>query len=202
MHKIVLIDDYVENSEAGASILRRAGYDVLALATEFGPLDFDQLIAFDPKVLVLALYKRRIAFGRPVRDPHDDVLGFSILQQMEAYPAINVLPIILTGSCLNEDDLPTSVNYDLFLALPDDVKLLVPKAEELATKVKTRRRISELLCPLCRSRLTYLTRPDSLFCPRCAAAVSVIDDEHCHAINGKGDTIPCTVEMLRAPRRP
>ena len=202
MAKFVVIDDYVEYAETGAEILRRGGHEVLALATENAPIDFEQIIEFAPKVIVLGLYKRRIAFGRPVRDPNEDVLGFSILKQMEAYPAINVLPIILAGSCLNEDDLPTTVNYDLFLALPDDIKLLLPKAEELATKVKTRRKISDLHCPECQSRLTFLTRADSLFCPRCGAAVSLIDGEGCHALNGKGHPIPCTLEMLKGPRNP
>jgi hypothetical protein len=188
MAKVALIDDHLELLDAYATPLTAAGHTVLC---ERVPLDFEAVLSFQPQVLLVGL-SRAAAEG--------PIIGYQALAEMEAYPAIQTLPIILVGHDLQERDVPTTVNYDLFLTWPHEAALLAGKVDELATKVKTRRRISAFVCPrqTCRSRLVYWTEPPmDLFCPKCGVSVAIIDD-HCTWLDGQtGISTQCPVEALR-----
>ncbi len=198
MARVVIVDDLQETIDILAPPLVSQGHEVL---TDISPIDFERVMAFKPDVLTLDLYRRLEAFDRPIQNIEADVIGFKPLVEMEQYPAISVIPIILIGNCLQEKDIPTSVNYDLFLSLPGDVKLYFPKVVEIATTVKTRRQISDYVCPHCGSRLTFTgKRRTDFFCPRCHTAVALIDDESCIAHTSDGRKLPCTLDMLRPPK--
>jgi uncharacterized protein YlaI len=198
MAKVVILDDLQETVALLAPPLTGQGHEVL---TDVAPIDFERIMRFKPDVITLNLYRHQDAFDRPIRNVEQDVIGFIPLVEMEKYPAISVIPIILVGSCLQEKDVPTSVNYDLFISFPSEVKIYFPKVVEIAATVKTRRRISEYVCPQCGSRLTYTQkRADDLFCPRCHAAVAIVDDQTCIARSGDGNFIPCDMATLQPPQ--
>ena len=198
MAKVMILDDLQETIDLLAPPLRDQGHELL---TDVSPIDFERIMRFKPDVITLNLYRKLEAFDRPIRTIEEDVDGFIPLIEMENYPAIGVIPIILLGNCLQEKDIPTSVNYDLFLSFPRDVTLYFPKVIEIATTVKTRRRISEFVCPRCGSRLTFVqNRHDDLFCPRCHTAVAIINSETCIARTSEGSSLPCDMAALRPPQ--
>lgn len=177
MHKIVVLNDVLEVADILAAPLRREGYDVL---TDLTSVDFERVLNFKPELIILGVHRRICAFDRPIASLEEDVYGFKPLVDMEHYPAISVIPIILLSTGLKEQDIPTSVNYDSFLTIPEDAPLYFPKVKELIETVKTRRKISAYICPNCGSRLTYTIKPArDLFCPRCHTGVVLVDDEHC-----------------------
>lgn len=195
MATVAVIDDFQSFAKMLAGPLRDAGHEVLVTTV---PVDFERLIQFGPKVLVIGIARRLAAVGRPIREFDQDVLGFDALVELEEYPALRTLPILLAAVALQEEEIPARFNYDLFLGIPDDSQLFVPKVEELATRVKTRRKISPYVCPNCKARMVSLQSPEELFCPRCGTAVSLAD-EGCHALGPEGFEIPCSKELL-APR--
>ena len=200
MARVALIDDYLEYAEMAAAPLRVAGHETMAAIV---PIDFERILKFEPNVISVGLYRKEIAFNRPIEHWEEDVLGYEPLKEMERYPAIGLIPIILIGSALEEQDVPTTVNYDLFLSFPRDLHLYLPKVEELASTVKTNRKISGYVCPWCGSRLVYHRAPArDLFCPRCHTAVAIVDRDRClMMVNGAGPQVPSNVALLQ-PRRP
>lgn len=197
MARVVILDDLQEAIAILAPPLAAQGHDLLS---DVSPIDFERIMRFRPDVILLNLYRRIEAFDRPIGEIRADIEGFDLLLEMEQYPAIGVIPIILLGNCLQEKDVPTSVNYDLFLSLPRDLKLYLPKVIEIATTVKTRRHISNHVCPRCGSRLTYTGgRQDDLFCPRCHTAVALISPTECLARTSEGNTFRCDMAALTPP---
>ncbi len=197
MAKVAVLNDFEVYAELLAGPLIRAGHVVMI---ELGPIDFERVLNFGPNVVSLGLYRKKYAFDRPIARFDADVVGYQPLEDMERYPAINVIPLILIGTGLQEKDIPTKLNYDLFLTFPDDLALYLPKVEELAAKVKTRRRISGYVCPSCGSRFVFVQRPEDLFCPRCGTTVAMMDKTHCIvAVHGVGPMRTCTIAELLAP---
>jgi hypothetical protein len=197
MAKVVILDDLQETVALLAPPLIGQGHEVL---TDVAPIDFERIMRFKPDLITLNLYRSPDAFDRPIRNIEEDVVGFIPLMEMEKYPAISVIPIILLGNCLQEKDVPTTINYDLFLSFPSDVKIYFPKVVEIASTVKSRRKISRYVCPQCGSRLTYTQkRSDDLFCPRCHTAVAIVDTQTCIARTREGNEIPCDLATLRPP---
>lgn len=177
MLKVAVFDDYRPYSQMAAAPLHHAGYQTFEVVAEEGSIDWERVLNFGPDVISVGLFRKRAAFNRPITNWEEDVLGYIPLRQMEAYPAVNVLPIVLVGSALEDFDVPTAVNYAVFLTLPDDMHLYVPKVEELARTVKTRRKLSGHGCPCCHARLLFLREPAvDLFCPRCGTSVAIVDD--------------------------
>lgn len=198
MAKVYILDDLQETIDILAPPLRDAGHDVM---TDISPIDFERIMRFRPDVITLNLYRKLEAFDRPIQSIESDVLGFIPLMEMERYPAISVIPIILLGNCLQEKDVPTSINYDLFLSFPRDVTLYLPKVVEIAATVKSRRKISTYVCPRCGSRLTFtLNREDDLFCPRCHTAVAIVTSDTCIARTTEGTPFPCDMAALTPPQ--
>lgn len=197
MAKVAILNDYEAYAAFLAGPLIRAGHAVML---ELGPIDFERVLHFGPDVVSLGLYRKKEAFDRPIANFEADVVGYKPLADMERYPAISALPLILIATGLREKDVPTTLNYNLFLSFPDDLELYVAKVEELATKVKTRRRISGYVCPCCGSRFVYIQRPQDLFCPRCGTTVEMVDKVRCLvAAHGVGPSSPCTIAELEAP---
>ncbi|HEY9721358.1 MAG TPA: hypothetical protein V6D47_05050 [Oscillatoriaceae cyanobacterium] len=195
---VAILDDYEAYAELLAGPLLRAGHGVMI---ELAPIDFERLVQFGPNVVSIGLYRRRDAYDRPIESVEKDIVGYQPLIDMECYPAINVLPLVLIGTGLVEKDVPTTLNYDLFLTFPEDLEMYLPKVVELATKVKTRRRISGYVCPVCRSRLVYFQRQEDLFCPRCGTAVAIVDESNClYSPHGEtGRTCNCTIAEITPP---
>ena len=197
MAKLAFIDDHIGYAKLLASPFMVAGHEV---QLQTAPVDFEKLMRFRADLIVFGLTRKRITFNRAIQDIHEDVLGYKAIIESEQYPAVNVIPIVLVGVAIEESDIPTSINYDAYLILPDDIDHFVPLVEELASNVKTRRRISDYVCPTCGSRLTYTMKPiRDLFCPRCHTAVTLIDDENGVCTTRGGQQHPCRIEDLRPP---
>lgn len=208
MARMVIINDFGEYAEMDAAPLRERGHEVLLQITEGGrSVDFERVVDFGPGVISVGLYRNEQAFDRPIRSFEEDVLGYVPIKQMEAYPAIRVVPLLFLGHCLRPEDVPTTLPYDAFLVLPRDIKQYVPTMEELATKVKSRRKLSGYVCPNCGSRLFFTANRNDLFCPRCHTAVSIIDDTEALVVSelGESRTVPLRIlepEVARPSPRP
>lgn len=200
--RMVIINDFEEYAQMDAAPLRQRGHDVLIQITEDARrVDFERIVDFGPGVISVGLYRQEQAFDRPIRSFEEDVLGYVPIRQMEEYPAIRVVPLLLVGHCIREEDVPTLLPYDIFLVLPTDIKLYVPKMEELATKVKSRRKLSGYLCPNCGSRLVFTVNRIELFCPRCHTAVSIIDEREALVVDERGESRTVQLaEMAAHPR--
>lgn len=203
MAKVAIVNDYVEYAEMAALPLREAGHDVYI---DISPIDWEALVHFGPQLLVIGLVRDEGAIGRPIEDPVKDIIGYKSLLETEQYPAIQVLPLILAGAGLREIDVPTDISYDLFVSFPKEVSTYAAKVTELATEVRSRRRISGYVCPRpgCGSRLVFLKEPArDLFCPKCGAGVAIIDDEDCTWLDpATGRTQTCkTAELTPRPTR-
>ena len=177
MRKIAVLNDIPEFARILAAPLREQGFEMMI---EVASIDFERLLRFGPNLIILCLNRRLKTFNRPLKSIEEDVIGFKPLVEMEHYPAINIIPIMLVTTGLNEQDLPTTVNYDAFLTLPEDASLYYSLAAELVETVKSRRKISAFVCPHCGSRLTFTVAPArNLFCPRCHTGVVIVDDDSC-----------------------
>jgi CheY-like chemotaxis protein len=173
--RVVVIDDFEEFADMAAAPLRRAGHTVL-IAT--APVDFGSVLAFRPDVIAIGIFRQDVAFDRPIRDFEQDVLGAKPIRELEGYPAITAVPIAIAATGLHEQDVPTTLRYDLFLTLPRDIKAYVPRLEALARQPR-RRQLSEYVCPngACRSRLFQVgSGGQDLYCPRCGAGVAMTAD--------------------------
>lgn len=170
--RVVVIDDYEEYADMVAAPLRHAGHTVL---TTTSPVDFDRVLAFQSEVIAVGIFRQEIAFDRPIRDFEQDVLGAKPIRELESYPAITAVPIAIAATGLHEQDVPTTLRYDLFLTLPRDIKEYVPRLEALARQPR-RRQLSDYVCPndACRSRLFHVgSGGQDLYCPRCGAGVAM-----------------------------
>ncbi|MDB5098710.1 MAG: hypothetical protein JWM80_3131 [Cyanobacteria bacterium RYN_339] len=195
MSKIAVLNDVMEFANILAAPLKGEGHEMMCEVTS---IDFERVMNFKPELIILGLHRRIDAFDRPIENIEADVFGFKPLVDMERYPAISVIPILLFTTGLKEQDIPTTVNYDSFLILPEDAALYFPKVKELIETVKTRRRISENICPNCGSRLTYTAKPENLFCPRCHAGVVIVDAERCLVTEaGEVNSKPCSMKAIR-----
>jgi Zn finger protein HypA/HybF involved in hydrogenase expression len=195
MQRVAVLDDVLAVADILAAPLRVAGYDVL---TDLTSIDFERVLNFKPELIILGLHRRIAAFDRPIQRVEEDLFGIKPLQDMEHYPAISVMPILLVSTGLKEADIPTSVNYDSFLIIPEEAELYLPKVKELIETVKTRRKISQYVCPNCGSRLVYTKSEKDLFCPRCHTTVSVVDDKHCLVTSpGLFESKPCEMAAIR-----
>jgi hypothetical protein len=200
MARIAVLDDYEDHAMIFSAPLKLAGHETLEEVT---PIDWERVVQFRPEVVCIVMYRNRVAFNRPIDNPATDILGYEAIEAVEQYPAIQVVPILLVGNAVEEADIPSNINYDLFLTFPEDISLYLPKLVELAMKVKTRRKISRYHCPQCSSRLVAHKMPArDLFCPRCHTAITIIDDIDClMMVDGDGFSIPCKVSDLN-PRDP
>lgn len=185
MARVAVIDDQEACAEMVAAPLILAKNTVL---TELVPIDWERVLAFKPQVIVLAVRRADHAYDRPVENPEKDITGHRAIVQMEDYPAILAIPLILTGFALHERDVPTKLPYDLFLHLPNDFHLLAAKVAEIAKRGAPRRlKMTGYKCPECGARLTSLNnREQDLFCPRCGTAVQILGDQ-AHVLNATTD---------------
>lgn len=200
MAKVAIINDVALNARMMAVPLEEAGHEVIV---EAEPVDFERIMRFGPQVVVLALWRQAHAIGHPIRSFAADVLGAGHVRAVEDYPALGLLPILIVGNSLKEEEVPCQgLSYDLFLTFPMDFNLYLPKVAELATKVKSRRKISPYLCPKpgCGSRLTYAFEPiRDLFCPKCHTAVALVNHDRCIAKDDDGYDLPCSRQLLEPP---
>lgn len=199
MAKVAAIKDFYEYALMIGCLCEHGGHTVLAQSP---PVDFEAVARFGPDALVVGLFRKQAAFDRPIVDAAEDIFGLETAREVEEYPAMRMTPLLLLGNGIVEREVPNWFHYDLFLYFPDDMHLFLPKVEELALKVKTRRTLSGYICPNCGSRLTFSQKPaKDLFCPRCHTAVSIIDDRSCiYLLKGSGPSCPCTIDQI-TPRR-
>lgn len=196
MARVAILDDFPEYGEMLAAPLIASGHDVLI---ELTPIDFERILSFEPQVIVLGLYRKDTAFCKPISEAKTDVLGYQPLIEMESYPAVNSLPIMLIGHCLVEDEIPTKINYDIFMIFPRDISAYPKMVEYLAENIKKRRNISAYVCPNCRGRLTYLSNPADLFCPRCGTSVAIVEEKQCLYQTPGGVQRACELSDITAP---
>lgn len=199
MARVAAIKDFHEYALMIGALCEAAGHEVY---TTSPPIDFERVVTFHPDVLVVGLFRRRAAYNRPIADPDADIIGLASCREIEQYPAIKLKPILLLGNGIEELEVPSWVHYDVFLFFPDDMGLFVARLEELATKVKTRRKLSRYLCPSCGSRLTHTrTVEKNMFCPRCHTAVTILSDNTCLYLP-RGSQMSCSCRLEDLTPRP
>lgn len=197
MSKIAIIDGYRTLAEMLAAPLQARGHDTHVFTP---PLDSHQLRRFAPDLMVFGLDRRQMAQDRPVEHPVEEITGFAELLELSTYPPLNLVPFIIVGDSIKEDYVPAGIDYDLFIAFPDEVETYVAKIEEVLRTVRTRRHVSSYHCPTCGSRLTYKGRTQSeLFCPKCHTVV-VLTDGRCVMRTATGKPTMCSVDLLRAEK--
>jgi hypothetical protein len=198
MARIVLLDDFEAYAQMAAGPLLAAGHDV---HVDIVPIDWEAVFEFHPDVIIALCYRKESAQNLPIEDWEVDILGAAALKEIEAYPAAQLMPILITGDGLKASDVPTRVRYDAFLTLPSDFKRLLAMVDELFAMQKSRRIVSDYVCPKpgCGSRLTRLpAQTQDLFCPKCFTSVAIIEEEGCIARGRKGETIACSMAQLNS----
>lgn len=184
-----MLDDRPEVAKLIGVPLMEAGHEVLS---QLSPVDFEKVLAFRPQVIVAGIYRKRQTGGLA---GESELVGLESLRQLAAYPASLTVPLLLVGIGLDEGDIPIATRYDLFLQFPEEMAAYVPKVEELSTKRKSSSHISVYICPTpgCGHRLTYVRAEKDLFCMKCGAGVTMLDDEHCTWMAPDGEIYPCKV---------
>lgn len=198
MAKVAIIKPYFEYAKMIGALVEEGGHETLL---EVPPVDWERVMNFGPEALVTGVFRKRIAFNRPIENFKDEVLGSDIVETIQSYPAIWSTPTLLLGNAVEERDVPLTLRYDLFLIFPDDMFVFLRSLDELTKMVKSKRKVSGYICPNCGSRLTYLKEPvKDLFCPRCHTAVAIIDHESCLAQDADGKQIACDLSQIAPPR--
>lgn len=195
MAKVAVLNHHPIMARMFARPLDDAGHDTLTSAP---PFDLERIIDYGPQAIVVVLDRRPCAGSRAIADPEADIFGYEALEALEAYPAIQLIPILVLGNALYAVEVPTSARYDLFLSLPDELDRYVRTIGVLTERLKTRRRLSGFLCPICNGRLTFSRQPArDLFCPRCYTAVNLVEgDEGLMLARGVGMALPVTVRRF------
>ena len=199
MARVVVLNDHPDLIDMLGSPLVRAGHRVL---DEASPLDLEEILRFGPDVLVVGVSRKPGAVGHPIPLPPEELWGYHAVVQLESEPVLALVPMIVVGVGVFEPEFPLKLPYDLFLTFPDDMRLYGAKVAELATLVKTRRKISGYVCPVpgCGSRLVYLREPvRDLSCPKCGVGVALIDAEHMTWCDVEGGSHEGLLADLRAP---
>lgn len=194
--RVAVIDETKAFADLLASPFEKRG---IATLQECHPIDFERLVQFCPSVIVLGMGRREVAYDRPI-ESEEDISGYQALAEIESYPAVHTVPILIVGSGLQERDIPTRLNYDLFLTSPSELDLYYQKVQELGSERKSRRKISRYVCPACKGRLTYTLTEEDLFCPRCGTAVAIINQtDSCIYSRPGGVNQTCSVAELKPP---
>jgi CheY-like chemotaxis protein len=195
MAKIAVLNHHPIMARMFARPLEEAGHEVL---TATPPFDVENLVDFGPRAIVVVLDRRVCAAARPVEDPERDLYGFEAIEALEAYPALQLIPILVIGNAVPEGEIATSTRYDVYLGLPDELDRYVETVACLIDKVKSRRRLSGYLCPICGGRMTYSRQPArDLFCPRCYTSVNLVEGEEALVVpRGTGRAVRCAVHLF------
>lgn len=198
MSRIAIIDGYRTLAQMLEAPLQSRGHHTQVFTP---PLDAHELRRFAPDLMIFGLDRRQTAQDRPIQDPEEDITGFSQLLALSQYGPINMIPFLIVGDSIREDYLPEGIDYDLFLAFPDEVESYVERVEEVLHSVRTRRHISAYHCPTCGSRLTYKGRSSNeLLCPKCHTLV-VLHDGRCVMRTATGKPVMCSVDLLKTGER-
>jgi uncharacterized protein YlaI len=197
MAKVAILHNTEVLGQALAAPLGIAGFQTYVAHR---PIDFEKLADFGPEVIVLAADRGLNTTHRMKIDLETDAMGYSAMAELEKYPALQVVPLLLVGSAVRQSELKTSIKYDAFLAFPEEASAYVDTVRALSAKIKSRRHISGYMCPHCRGRLTFTQRPVlDLFCPRCHTPVAIIDDDACiYSVHGSGPTRNCKMKDITA----
>src|SRR5690348_6679200 len=95
MPRVAVLDDVAELADILAAPLKVEGFEVMTSLTS---IDFEEVINFNPELIILGVHRRISAFDRPIGNLEADVYGFKPLVDMEHYPAISVIPILLVST--------------------------------------------------------------------------------------------------------
>jgi hypothetical protein len=129
MAKIAIINDESEVVALIFQFLTHGHHEFLKMAgnTAFVAAS---VVAFQPEVIVLPLYRTREALGRPVTDYRRDIQGARLLERLADCPELAAVPIIVFGLSTVPDDMPEAfrarVHFSDFLLFPEDLQLLNP----------------------------------------------------------------------------
>ncbi|HBN07596.1 MAG TPA: hypothetical protein DD435_02765 [Cyanobacteria bacterium UBA8530] len=177
MARIATISDNREYSEMTKWLLERHEHTVEA---QTNPVDFEQLFAFKPEILIVTVGRRATAIARPIEDYMRDVIGSETLRILESYPPVYLLPVIVVGIGIQEHELRTRLRLRRFVRFPEDLYQLIVDPEGLSRfgEEQRSRRVSPYGCPNCSAQMIFVGQSvHDLFCRRCYSVVSVLQDE-------------------------
>lgn len=129
MGRIAIVDDASEVVALVFQFLTHGSHDFFKMAGQSHYV-VDSLVAFRPQVIVLPMYRRREAIGRPVADYRTDIVGARMLEVLSARAELADVPIILFGLSTLPEEMPADyragVRYADFLLFPEGLQLLNP----------------------------------------------------------------------------
>lgn len=128
MARIAIIDQVNDYARMLAIPFAEAGHTVI-IATP--PATLEHVAAFEPELLFVCLYRRARAATRPITSPLEDLAGYGALIGVEHRPELCELPRVLIGHCVDEDELPASIDYDLYLACQVEAEIALPIAGQV-----------------------------------------------------------------------
>ena len=95
------------------------------------PFDARTLCSDEPAVLVVPLFRRQAAIGRPVKDFAREVAGAPILLALQPIADLAECPVILFGIGVTPQEVPTGLRYHTFLTFPEAIQELNPLVSSL-----------------------------------------------------------------------
>lgn len=99
------------------------GHEALTMEN---PLTADTPPDCIPDLIVVPLFRKPEAVGRPIRSFEDDVVGAHLLRQTTAYMDGHPRPVIVFGIGVNHDEMPADVKHHTYLTFPQAIQELSP----------------------------------------------------------------------------
>jgi CheY-like chemotaxis protein len=129
--KILCIDDYQLYAEMIGTMLERYGHHQVKV--DVVPLVMDEVLAFDPDVIVLNLVRKAEVLGAPIHDFYREVDGGKALQALAKAEEIKDIPVVLTALAVRETEVPLGLHYEAFIEIPQKIDVLRHTIDRLAT---------------------------------------------------------------------
>lgn len=130
MARVLCLDDYLVYAEmVGLMLKQKGGHEV---KIDVVPLVIEDVLAFDPDVIVINLVRKTEALGAPLRDFFREVDGAKAFKELAAAPETKAYPIVLTALALREVELPLGLHYEAFIEVPQKVDYLLHTIDRLA----------------------------------------------------------------------
>jgi hypothetical protein len=100
------------------------------------PLTADSPPDCIPDLIVVPLFRKPEAVGRPIRSFEDDVVGAHLLRQTTEYMDGHPRPVIVFGIGVNHDEVPKNVAHHTYLTFPQAIQELSPLISGLVGPAK------------------------------------------------------------------
>lgn len=129
MARVLCLDDYRMYAEMVGTMLRQKGGHEVKI--DVVPLVMDEVVAFDPDVIVINLVRKMETLGSPLQDFFREVEGAKAFQELRAAPETERYPIVLTALAVREVEVPEGLRYEAFIEVPQRIEHLLHTIDRL-----------------------------------------------------------------------